>query len=116
MSSALRVLLLLIGLLIYHEILVTYHEISIYTHALFQGLWNPALLQATTQTTSWDWRIPTKMPFDKTFSPGFYFSVLTASCPQAPGLVSDGDSFGAHMDPAVADAVHDFSLKIAYRP
>ena len=50
------------------------------------------------------------------FSPGFYFSVLTANCPQAPGLVSDGDSFGAHMDPAVADAVHDFSLKIAYRP
>ena len=67
MSSALRVLLLLIGLLIYHEILVTYHEISICTHALFQGLWNPALLQATTQTTNWDWRIPTKMPFDKTF-------------------------------------------------
>ena len=66
----------------------TNHEISVHlswnirslnmkhrsTHMpFFQGLWIPALLRATTRTTSWDWRIPTQMPLDKTLSLGYIF-------------------------------------------
>ena len=44
------------------------HELSVYTDALFQGLWIPALLKAITPTTSWVCRIPMEMFLDKKHS------------------------------------------------
>ena len=56
------------------------------------------------------------VPWQKTFSPGFFFPVLTANCPQVSGLWGEEADHGSHMAPEVTDPVHNFSLKIAYPP